>query len=182
MSSFPGSADAGEADLAAFVTDAWPSLVRTGFLLTGSRAAAEDLVQESLLRCLGPWRAGGPPGQALAYVRTAMVRQAVRWRQSRRSYGTGVPDGLGPDVSDGADDRAESDAVRLALRSLTMEQRAVLVLRFYDGFTVAETAEALRISPGTVKSRTSRGLAALRTGGLLVPDTYDTNDLGASHG
>ncbi len=177
MRSSQRSGDASEADLAAFVADAWPSLVRTGFLLTGSQAAAEDLVQESLLRCLGPWRASGPPAKALAYVRTAMVRQAVRWRRARRAYGI---DGPELRVSDGADDRAESDAVRRALRTLPMDQRAVLVLRFYDGFTVNEIAEVLQIAPGTVKSRTSRALAALRAGGLL--GTHDTTDLEAPHG
>lgn len=111
-----------------------------------------------------------------------MVRQAVRWRKARRAYASGGPDGREPSEPDGTADHAETDAVRRALRTLPMEQRAVLVLRFYDGFTVPEIAEALRIAPGTVKSRTSRALAALRAGGLLAPGTYDTTDLEAPHG
>ncbi len=180
MGNSRGGDGADEADLAAFVADAWPSLVRTGFLLTGSRAAAEDLVQESLLRCLGPWRQSGPPAQAMAYVRTAMVRQALRWRKARRAYGTGQPSGPESIVSDGSAEHAQTDAVRRALRTLPMDQRAVLVLRFYDGFTVTEIAEALQIAPGTVKSRTSRALAALRSGGLLAPAR--PTDLEAPHG
>ncbi len=172
-------------DLTAFVTAAWPSLLRTGFLLTGSRSTAEDLVQESLLRCLGPWRQSGPPRHALTYVRTGMVRQALRWRKARRAYGADEPIGPEPTSPDGSDYYAQADAVRRALRTLPMDQRAVLVLRFYDGLSVTEIAEALQIAPGTVKSRTSRALASLRSGGLLTPDThdtYDTHDLEAPHG
>ena len=157
-----------EVELAAFVADAWPSLVRTGYLLTGSRAAAEDLVQESLLRCLGPWRRSGPPAHAKAYVRTAMTRRALSWRRARQAYATLEP------LPDPSTEQAENDAVRQALRALPMDQRAVLVLRYYDGLSEAEIAEALQIRPGTVKSRTSRALAALRSGGLLTPEPEET--------
>ena len=57
--------------------------------------------------------------------------------------------------------------LRTALRTLPVAQRAVLVLRFYEGRTEAEIAVALGCSPGTVKSRAARGLAALRQAGLL---------------
>ena len=60
------------------------------------------------------------------------------------------------------DDLGEQMAVLDALRALPKRQRAVVVLRFWDDLSVGETAVALDISEGTVKSQTARGLAALR--------------------
>lgn len=159
-----------DAELAAFVTRCYPALLRTGYLLTGTRTGAEDLVQASLVKCVGAWRRSGPPDAAEAYLRTAMVRQSLRWRARRAS--SEVPFAEPPDVAapDDTGALAEAAAVRAALRRLPPQQRAVLVLRFWEQRSEAEIAATLRISPGTVKSRTSRGLAALREHGLLQDD------------
>lgn len=178
-----GTASADE-QLAAFVAASWPSLLRTAYLLTGSRSSADDLVQASLVKCLGAWRRGGPPAHAEAYVRTAMVRQAVRWRRRRVSseLAFAVPPEL--PVPDPTDALVEEQAVRAALRALPIDQRAVLVLRFWHQCSESEIAEAMRISPGTVKSRTSRGLAALRRAGLLADPLgpADNDDVEARRG
>ncbi|MEU7135754.1 SigE family RNA polymerase sigma factor [Streptomyces sp. NPDC046261] len=146
----------------------YSSLVRTARLLTGSPARAEDLAQEALLRTYRAWRRIGREEAAEAYTRTTMVRLLMRDR--RRRWSLEVPAGRLPDVPEpGHDDQvATRVAVREVLRTLPAGQRAVLVLRYYHQLSEREIAKALGCSPGTVKSRTARALAALRTRGFLV--------------
>ncbi len=148
-----------------FVMQAYPGLLRRAFLLVGDHGRAEDLVQTSLASAYGRW---GRIRQPEAYLRTVMTRHAVRWgaRRWNREY----PTGNLPERSVGAGTPADVDlsvAVQRALMSLPVEQRAVVVQRYFDGCTEAEIAKALRCSPGTVKSRSSRALAALRASGML---------------
>lgn len=154
-----------------FVAGRYPSLVRTAYLLTGDRGHAEDLVQTALLRTYGAWRRLADPGNAEAYTRRVMVRLAARWR-ARRWHGERSADRL-PEIAAGDEAAAVdlADAVRAALLSLPLRQRAVLVLRFYEQRTEVEIADVLGCSVGTVKSRASRGLAGLRTAGLLADVT-----------
>lgn len=96
-----------------------------------------------------------------AWVRTALLRRLVD--ESRRPWNRdrlveAVPERAEPD----APDAGERMQVLAALRTLPTMQRAVLVLRFWDDLSVTQTADALRIGEGTVKSHTSRGLASLR--------------------
>jgi RNA polymerase sigma-70 factor (sigma-E family) len=157
----------------AFVAARYASLVRAAYLLTGDRGHAEDLVQSALLRAYPAWGRGGPEHPE-AYVRTVMVRLALRWR-NRRWRGE-VPTAELPDLPDlplRERDGADPGPVRDALRALPVDQRAVLVLRFYEQLSVEETAAVLRIRPGTVRSRTSRALAALRATGLVDGATVE---------
>lgn len=166
-------------DFDAFVAARYDALVRFGYLLLGDRGQAEDLAQSALLRTFGAWRGVRDVASAEAYVRTAMVRLSLRWR--RRGWRAEVLFSRMPEA-DADDPYAASDladAVRGALQALPPQQRAVVVLRFYADLTVAETAEALGCSTGTVKSRTSRALAALRTAGLL---DHDPDVEGQTHG
>lgn len=152
----------------AFVAARYPSLLRAAFVLTADRQLAEDLVQSALLRCYPAWSSGGPEHPE-AYVRTAMVRLAVRGR--RRRWRAEVPTAILPER--GVDPIVASDTaalVRAALASLSMDHRAVVVLRHLAGLSEAETARVLGCSVGTVKSRTSRALDALRTSGLLTEE------------
>lgn len=149
----------------AFVAARYRALVRTAYLLVGDRGHAEDLVQQALIRAYAAWNRIENPQAVEAYTRKILVRAAVRWR-SRRWHGE-VPTAELPDVPVSSD-LDEFDAVRRALASLPVGQRAVLVLRFLDDLSEARTAEVLGISIGTVKSRTARGLAALRAGGEVV--------------
>jgi RNA polymerase sigma-70 factor (sigma-E family) len=155
-------------EYARFVESAYAGLVRTGYLLTGDRGYAEDLVQQCLLGTYRAWSRLESPAVAQAYTRTSMVRLAMRWR-SRRWRGEVPTDPL-PEASiaDHAVDVTVAEHVRRALAGLPAAQRAVLVLRFFDDRSEAEIAEILRCSVGTVKSRASRALAALRTRGLLT--------------
>jgi RNA polymerase sigma-70 factor (sigma-E family) len=156
-----------------FVLSRYAGLVRSGYLLTGDRGLAEDLVQQCLMATYRGWHRLDDPANAEAYTRTSMVRLATRWRR-RRWHGE-VPTDPMPEasLSDHAPGVATSDVVRRALAALPPAQRAVLVLRFFDDRSEDEIAAMLRCSVGTVKSRTSRALAALRTQGLLFDGEPD---------
>jgi RNA polymerase sigma-70 factor (sigma-E family) len=148
----------GREDFAAFVAARYAGLLRTAYLLTGDHHDAEDLLQQSLVKAVGAWkRIEGDPEP---YVRTILVRQNVsRWRRRRwRELPTESP----PEtlVSDeGTDARL---ALHRALGVLAPRQRAVIVLRYYEDLTEAQTAEALGIALGTVKSQTRDALRRLR--------------------
>lgn len=138
-------------------------LHRTAFLLCGDWHAAEDLVQEAMARTALNWRRVEAAADPDAYVRKILVNECrSRWR--RRSNRECPSDRL-PDVrvDDGADARARRDELITALLALPPRQRATVVLRYFDGLTEAQTAQALGCSQGTVKSQTSRALTALRT-------------------
>lgn len=165
----------GSEDFEAFVAARYASLVRAAFVLTGDRHLAEDLVQATLLRCYPAWSRGAPEHPE-AYVRTAMVRLALRG--ARRRWNREVPTASLPETSalDATTDVDGATAINAALGSLSLNHRAVVVLRYLAGMSEAETAVVLRCSLGTVKSRTSRALAALRDSGLLTDPTEATHD------
>ena len=148
-----------------FVAVRYAQLLRTGYLLTGSREAAEDLVQHALLTTMRRWATVTDP---LAYVRRAMVnRRTSLWRQvgARELLTDAPPQGS---VADGTAGRADRDELMCALRTLPARMRAVLVLRYWEDLSEAETAAALGCSVGTVKAQASRGLARLRS--VLRPE------------
>ena len=154
-------------EFAAFMRGRYAALVRAGSLLVGDTAAGEDLVQTALTKTAMRWDRLSDKGAAEAYTRTTMVRLAARWggRKWRGERATAVL----PEVA-GADDTARldtADALAGALDRLPQQQRAVVVLRYYEQLSEQETAAALGCSIGTVKSRASRALAALRADGFL---------------
>jgi RNA polymerase sigma-70 factor (sigma-E family) len=155
-----------DAPFSGFVAARYSSLLRTAFLLTGDRGIAEDLVQSALMRAYPAWRRSSPPDRPELYVRTIMIRLATRWR-ARRWRGEVATEVLPEVVHESASAYGLVDNVRRALMALPMEQRAVLVLRFYEQQSEQEIAQLLGVRPGTVKSRGSRGIAALRAAGLL---------------
>lgn len=149
-------------DFEQFVLARSGALLRTAYLLTGSEQDAEDLVQTALLKAVPRW---GRVREHEPYVRRILVHESVsRWRRRRwRETSTErLPElaAAGPDV----DGRL---VLRQALGWLAPRQRAVIVLRYFDDLTEVQTAEALGISVGTVKSQSRDALARLRA---LVPD------------
>ena len=129
-------------------------------MLTGDRAAGEDLVQEALLRCLSSWGRLDPPGVE-AYVRKVMARLA--WKARRHPLKmSSSPGQAEPMTADIADTSSEQSDLRQALRGLPRQQRVVLVLRYWQDLSEAEIAELLGCRQGTVKSRASRAYAQLR--------------------
>lgn len=154
-----------DADFSAFVTAHSDRLHRYGYVLTGSSAEAEELVQETLVKVYLGWHRITAEGAPLAYARVAMARTHIsRWRSSTRR--TRLEDRVVLDRS--RDQRhweteaADRDAMWRLLEGLPPRQRAVVVLRFYEDLPEREIAEALGCAVGTVKSQLSRALATLR--------------------
>lgn len=148
-------------DFDEFVRGSATRLLRTAVLLTGDRAAAEDLVQEMFERVYVKWRRihGSPE----PYARKTLANlSANRWRSKSRKPEVALTDHHDSGAPDGSDEYAVRDGLLSALQELPPRQRAVIVLRFYEDLTEAQTAEALSCSIGTVKSQTSRGLDRLR--------------------
>jgi RNA polymerase sigma-70 factor (sigma-E family) len=153
-------------EFAEFVAARYRALVRTGLAMTGDSGHAEDLVQSALIRTYLAWGRLREPANAESYARRTLIRLAVRERQRRwrgEISSERMPEPLGTVL--GGEELALD--VRRALALLPAGQRAVLVLRYLDDQSEAETAELLGISVGTVKSRAARGLASLRRAGLL---------------
>jgi RNA polymerase sigma-70 factor (sigma-E family) len=151
---------------AAFTDFASASRVRlrsTAYLLCGDWSRASDFVQEGLIRVYVAWPRLERRGGELAYARKAVVSaflDAARKRSSaERPEAEHQDRASGEDVARAVADRA---ALMAALAGLPQRQRACVVLRYFEELDVRETAAVLRCSEGTVKSQTSRGLAALR--------------------
>ena len=145
-----------------FVVGQWHALLRTAFLLTGEHAAAEDLVQGTLVRVHRSWHRIERRDAPAVYARRVMVNLNTSiWRRhrGREQVVDVVPDRSAPDATAAYDLR---DQLRRACLTLPPRQRAVLVLRYFEDMTEAETAAAMGISVGAVKSQTSRGLVKLR--------------------
>ena len=131
----------------------WGPMVRLAKLLVGSDAVAEDVVQDAFLAVSPKLHAVGNP---TGYLRTAVVNGARGWH--RRSAVADRHRSEAPRVVG----NPEIDETWHALRRLPHRQRAVLVLRFYEDLSEADTAEVLGCRPGTVKSMTHRALARLK--------------------
>jgi RNA polymerase sigma-70 factor (sigma-E family) len=148
-----------------FVASRGRDLWRTAWLLTGDPHKAEDLVQTALMKCWRRWSNIADDGAVEAYVRRAMVTTYTDWW--RRRWNGERPTAVLPEVTQLDVDQGLRQDTLAALAALPRGQRAVLVLRFYDDLTEAQTAEMLGISVGTVKSQTSRALSALRSSPIL---------------
>lgn len=149
-----------------FVASRSQALLRTAYLLTGDHALAEDLLQTALAKSWFAWgRISGPPEP---YVRRVIATTYATWwrRRWRSEYPTEVlPERATPDGTAGVEER---DTLWRALGALPRRQRAVVVLRYYEDMSEAETAAALGVSRGTVKSQAAKALAALRRDGDLT--------------
>jgi RNA polymerase sigma-70 factor (sigma-E family) len=162
-----------------FVAARWAPLVATAYLVTGDRGIAEDCVQEALVRMHRRWGRIDPAGRA-AYAHRAAINAALSWRRRRRTAEVSF-DVARHDVGHRSDDPVGVDPRLLAaLRTLAPRARAVVVLRFLEDRSEAQTAEILGCTVGTVKSLTSRGVARLREvlevaddGALVVDLTTD---------
>lgn len=137
------------------------SLLRTAYLLTRDPHLAEDLVQTALAKAwFARRRINGDPEP---YVRKIMVNEFASGR--RRKWSGERPTAELPETHRAAHE-PHTDLWH-ALANLPRRQRAVVVLRYFDDLTEAETARTLGVSVGTVKSQTARALAKLRVDPLL---------------
>jgi RNA polymerase sigma-70 factor (sigma-E family) len=152
----PGDAVAIPRDFAAFYGQAWPGAVRLAGLLTQDMRVAEDLAQEAFTRIFPKWSRVENPN---AYLRAAVVNACRSWQSRRHTERTKLLL-----VATASTTEFAFDVLADAVAVLPYRQRAALVLRYYAGLNEAEIADALGCRPGTVKSLTSRALAALRKG------------------
>lgn len=165
-------------DFDEFVAGNLEQLLTTAYLITWDAGEAEDLVQECVFKVARRWPRVRGMAQPRAYARRILVNLALddaRGRARRRGELDGVSavtDEAARDLLVGLEARAE---LLDALARLTPRQRAVLVLRYFNDLTEAQTAEVLGCSPGTVKSNASRGLARLRE--VLAPIPNPTREL-----
>ena len=151
-----------EESFRAYVSGRITALSRVAFLLTGDRHHAEDLVQVTLVRLARHWERVAGAGDPDRYVRRTMYSQHVSlWRRRWRGVDLRAepPETAVPDT---AADVVRALVVRQALARLAPRQRAVLVLRYFEDLTEAETAEVLGCSVSTVKSQSRDALARLR--------------------
>jgi RNA polymerase sigma-70 factor (sigma-E family) len=149
-----------EAAFAEFVAARTSALMRTAYLLTRDHHLAEDLVQTALFKAAMAWeRIEREPE---SYVRRILYTENNSWWRRRRRV---VPEsvfGLSGDPAGPATDVDLQVSLERALGQLTAKQRTVLVLRYYEDLTEAETARVLGIGVGTVKSTHRRALLRLR--------------------
>jgi RNA polymerase sigma-70 factor (sigma-E family) len=147
-----------------FVAARLPAVLRFAGVLTADRALAEDVVQEVLIRANKRWDQLDRLDHPELYVRKMVVNEYLSWR--RRSWRL-LPRGSANEVDDRvtpdhAGQYAEREALLTELGKLPRRQRAVLVLRYYQGLSDGEIADALGCTPGTVRGYASRALGALR--------------------
>lgn len=147
-----------------FAAGRLPALLRFALVLTGNRADAEDVVQEVLVRAQARWAAIVAHGRPEAYIRRMVVNEFIsaRRRTWRLTLKAGAEELDWPTTPDPAGEHAERAALLAELAKLPSRQRAVLVLRYYEGLSNPEIAEVLGCEPVTVRGYVSRGLKALR--------------------
>lgn len=140
-----------------------PALVRMAFLLCGDDHLAEDLVQNALIKAVGRWKKINDSPEP--WLRKVMVNDHISgWRKKRREHlRAEMPERTAAD-----DDQYGRLSLAEALATLAPRQRAVIVLRYYEDLTEAETARILGVSIGTVKSQHSDALKRLRGVGLTT--------------
>jgi len=140
------------------------ALEQYAYVLTGDRHRAQDLTQVALAKAYRRWRRVTRAGHPDAYVRRIVTNSYLDWR--RRRGNAEEPVEVIPEQADGAADPADRIALRdelqRALSTLTTHQRAVLVLRHYEGQDDAAIAAILGCGEGTVRTHASRGAQRLR--------------------
>jgi RNA polymerase sigma-70 factor (sigma-E family) len=152
-------------DVPALYQQHWRAMVRLAVLLVDDVPSAEDVVQDAFVSLHNRAHLLRDPNAAMGYVRTSVVnlsRSVIRRRQTARKH-LRVAE---PEATPAADHdvllREEHRTALAAVRQLPRRQQEVLVLRYWSGLSEREIAETLEISPGSVKSSASRGLASLQ--------------------
>jgi RNA polymerase sigma-70 factor (sigma-E family) len=158
----PTGPEAGQRVSVLFQTHAL-ALKKLAFLMTGDQSTAEDIVQDAFLGLYRRWRSLDDADKALGYLRTSVLngcRSVHRVRFRRQGVTLDAPE----DTASAEDIALLGEASRqvlVAIRRLPARQREAVVLRYYLDMTEDQAAQAMGVSRGTVKSATSRGLAAL---------------------
>lgn len=159
-------------DFEQFVAARSAALLRTSYLLTRDHAQAEDLLQTALTKGYLAW--GRIDGDPEPYVRRILVNTFASWWR-RRWNGEVATEAL-PEASHHDERAGERQDLWAALGRLPRRMRAVVVLRYFEDLTEAQTADLLGISVGTVKSQASKALAHLRIDPSLVDADTDIRE------
>jgi RNA polymerase sigma-70 factor (sigma-E family) len=165
---------AARAEFRDYVTARSPALLRTAYLMTGNRSDAEDLLQTALAKTYLSWSRIRDRESIDAYVRRVMVNTRTSWWRRDRHVTTVNADAhlerMPAPTRDPVSDADLHDSLWSALGRLPRRQRAAIVLRYYEELSEAETAAALGVTTGTVKSTVARGLVKLRQDAGLRDD------------
>jgi RNA polymerase sigma-70 factor (sigma-E family) len=150
-----------------FVAESGDSLLRLATLLTSDQGLGEDVYQETLHRLAARWsRVANPRAFCRQVMHNIVIDQARLQRrqvpQIRLIEGVEGHDGGDPRSADSASAVELRPVLLDALRTLTPQQRTIVVLRYFDDRSENDVAELLGVSPGTVKSTASRAMAQLR--------------------
>jgi len=147
-----------------FARQELPGLLRYGVMLTGDRELAQDLVQDVMIKAHSHWRRIGAADHPRLYVKTMLTRTFISWRRRWAVRNITLSDDSvdGEPEVDHALSIVDRDDVWQRLATLPRQQRAVLVLRYYEQLTDREIATMLGCTDGTVREYASRALATLR--------------------
>jgi RNA polymerase sigma-70 factor (sigma-E family) len=160
-----------------FAAESGAGLLRIAILLSPDPHTAEDVYQETLQRLAARWsRVDNPKAFCRRVMHNIVVDQSRA--RARRPHELRLIDGgekIDPRSADPHHSVELWPSLRAALDSLTVQQRTVLVLRYFDDRSEAEVARLLGISVGTVKSTASRAIAHLREFPVLA-DIFSTTD------
>ncbi len=161
---------ADESEFDAFVVARSPALLRSAYLLVQDEGQAEDLLQTALVKAWFAWKRIEDPE---AYVRRIMVTTSASWWRRRWHRETPTDEPQEPLMASGPDEHTNAQDLWVAIGHLPGRQRAVVVLRFLEDRTQADTAYLMGCSVGTVKSQCAKALAKLRVDGALAADVEE---------
>ncbi len=154
----------GDRLLAELARDRGADLTSYAYLLAGDLAAAQDLVQDAFVKVFVRTRAGFTPDSAEAYVRRTILTLFLDGFRRRRHWDSLRHLLAAPDRTDGpVATSADRLDLRAALHELAPQERAVIVLRYYEDLTVPEIAERMSLAGGTVKRYLSNAVHKLET-------------------
>lgn len=156
-----------ESEFDDFVVARSQALLRSAYLLVQDEGLAEDLLQTALTKAWFAWHRIKDPE---AYVRRIMVTTSASWWRRRWNRETPTEEPEAPPPAAELDDPARAHDLWVAIGHLPRRQRAVVVLRYLEDRTEADTAALMGCSVGTVKSQSAKALAKLRLDGALASD------------
>jgi RNA polymerase sigma factor (sigma-70 family) len=165
----------GDRALAELVRTKAGDLTAYACMLTGDRSSGQDLMQEAIIKVFTKTRTGFVPDVAEAYVRRTMLTLYIDGFRRRRSWAAvchlvATDEQRTTDHESAITDRID---LRVALHALSPQERAVIVLRFYEDLPVADIAERMRLNPGTVKRYLSNGLHKLEDHLGSMPELHN---------
>ncbi|WP_330343075.1 SigE family RNA polymerase sigma factor [Streptomyces sp. NBC_00557] len=138
------------------------ALLRSARRLVPDPLKAQDLLQTALLRTYPQWDRMADKQRADAYLRRVMINTRTEWWRAQKLQELPIEQFPDAPVEDCAEQHAHRALLMDIMRVLTLQQRSVVVLRHWEQMTTEETAAALGMAPGTVKSTLHRALARLR--------------------